>query len=272
MITILLILQLNMTLENILISSNGKKFEIITVQEGKSILEQYNLTLHENIGISAFQEFRLRIFNVSNKSLLVMPSDYNNFPSGECNIAYIFYDIKSLEECIRNEKFPKECSPARVFQKYQEYLININNKETELYDYILTNLDIDISDHIKITDVEKIYNSLESAFIYDFEENFILTAHAISLFIKRHKKAKWILIKERGEYNKYFIPGLMDEFGNIWMIFHQLERFKAKSPKQKDSGFKFFNDFALKQIFGKFTTENLKNSANSITEPFIVLD
>lgn len=255
------------------IVNDEKRYEIITVIEGKSLMIKNNLSSRDYLNQEEiFNKSRLRIFQLADDSLLVMPSDYNLVPSGNCDIAYIFHDKEYLKDCIRNESFPQECSMQRVFQKHQDYIMTINKRESGICNLIKERLDIDLKSRLGDSDIEKIYNSLSPQPIYEFDENFIYTAHAISLFVKREQNAKWILIRERGEYKKFYVPALMDQSGNVWMIFHDLERYRAKSSKGTISDFKTFNSFAIKQKIRQKTVETLYNRDVTISEPYLELE
>lgn len=248
-----------------------EKYKVISTEEGKQLLNAYGLGKIDEVSMSEFNENWLRIFKLQPEKYLVLPNDYNLFPRGECNIAYIFYDRDYLQDCIEQETFPEECRDKRIFQKYQDYLVEINMKEDEVFEYFLNRHHINIKAGIKKKDVEKIYNILKPKPPFEFDKEFIYVAHAISLYIKNTVNANWILIKERGEYSKYYVPGLMDESGKVWMVFHDLERYKSSSRKGGDASFEVFNKIVIKQILGEINTETLIHRDISVKDPFIVL-
>ncbi len=252
---------------------DDKRYKVISVLEGKSLMLKNNISSQDYlVSDEVFNNSRQRIFKLSKHSMLVMPSDYDLFPSGNCDIAYVFYDKEYLRDCILNESFPEECSIQRVFQRYQDYIISIHKRDSEIYNLINERFSIDLKSELSDSVIEKIYNSLPPQPIYEFKQEFIYIAHAISIYIKRKKNAKWILIRERGEYKKFYVPGLLDESGNVWMIFHDLERFKAKSSKKSSADFKAFNSYAIKQIIRQKTVETLFSKDVTISEPYFELE
>ena len=190
--------------------------------------------------------------------MLVLPNDYNLFPNGECDISYIFYDTAYLNTCIKHRSFPKECSNQNVFQRNQNFILNIHYKKQESLDFLIkNNFEIYQEEESHYKQMEFLYNSIESKMSENFEVDFLYLATLIGYQLKKEENAKWVLIKERGEFNNYFVPALVNDSGRVWYVFRDLLRYKRKERKGGESSFNTFYNISIKQIMGHKSIKNL---------------
>jgi hypothetical protein len=240
-------------------------YEILNINEGLELMNRYNLNRKNDIGLKKFNEDLLLIFNLPEDQFLVMPNSYNLNLIKKCNICYLVKSESLLKDWIDNESFPEDCNEIRVFQKHQDYVLNINKHTPEVLAYFLKNYGIDLSKEISIKDIELIYNQTKHKGSDKFDKSFLYSAPAICLFVKQKYNCKWVLLKDRGNFNKYYKPALVDDLGHLYLIFENLEGIKADKFELRFELFKNWHLIRKPNIrLSELSISNIKTTIPSI--------
>lgn len=172
-------------------------------------------------------------FKIPTGEMILLP---NNFSSDiQNNEGLIFKNSQCLDKYVEQDLFPITNKQNRIEESFQIEITDINNQISNLVGYTINFLKINIS-------VDKISSETLGSLLLELKNNkskmnkkeFVYTALILGEFIRQKTDGNWILIKQYGQFNPYYIPGILYPNGGVVQIDDHCESFLETSSSLSD--------------------------------------
>lgn len=198
------------------------------------------------------------VYSLKDGSQILLP---NNIVDRKLK-GFLFKDKDCLQEMIQNDYYPIENSNKTVYELHQKHVKNINlninyyqEKLNEAFkvDYSSVEKDV-LNKYFRLLKQKKIKQNR----VLSLELYFALGV-LIGEFLRIENGGKWILIKEYGTYNPYFIPAVMYKGENICKVHDQFQGHFLGDFQDIDLLFKLRGVISPKLTLNRFYANNQRD-------------
>lgn len=181
--------------------------------------------------------------------------------SSELSKGILFENKNCFLDCVEKDSFPIENESKTIEEKYSTDINTVNRGINEMVNYLFSKLVPD--KNVDFIDASSLSQILQEAKIKRkrlSEREVLYSALALGEYVRRLNNGKWILLKQYGTFNPYYVPAIIYPDNSILPFWNYLNSyFKdtnttpevfANLPYIKNPVLKIESEFFKNNYFG----------------------
>jgi hypothetical protein len=215
--------------------------------------------LHEGRGLIDF-DLQLKtnlaaVYYLKTGQVVMLAGDLSDFSKG------ILFDNKEcFSDFVAEDHFPINNNRPVIEEAYQEYVLAIDNKMESIVGHLSDLTGVKVNSAIKqATSLSELLIELRARSKKLSRKDWFLSALLLGEYVRRERKASWIILKRYGTFNPYYTPAILNPNGTVVLFWDYLKSFfdiPGDSPEQY-CNLPWIKDSQLK-VDGGFIKNNFK--------------